>query len=212
MPGKCYIVFIMKILNEEEKNLHWNTVLVEGIKGCVVGAGLAAGLVALVKKRYPTHYMKFNTSLKAAMWAMPTIATGAFFADDGSWKFDEKMYRSEYYEQLEQEKLEKWNKLSTGDKAFTMVNENKYKIIITAWAASLYGSWHFVNKDKYMTTAQKAVQARVYAQAITVVLLLGTLVLSMHEQELAKKEPKPVPEWKRYLDEQEAAKKSGEHA
>lgn len=59
-----------------------------------------------------------------------------------------------------------------------------------------------------MTLAQKAVQARVYAQAITVVLLLGTLLLSMHERELAAKEPAPVPEWKRYLAEQEAAKKN----
>ncbi|SGZ56826.1 CIC11C00000004540 [Sungouiella intermedia] len=198
----------MKILDDEERNEHWNTVLVEGIKGCVVGAGCAALFVGAVKRRYPTHYLKFNLSIKAAMWAMPTIGMGAFFADDGSWKFDEKMYRSDYLQELEKQKLERWEKLSTSDKAFTLVNDNKYKIIISAWAASLYGSWYFVNKDKYMTVAQKAVQARVYAQAITVVLLLSTLLLSMHERELAAKEPAPVPEWKRYLAEQEAAKKN----
>lgn len=198
----------MKILDDEERNEHWNTVLTEGIKGCVVGAGCAALLVGAVKAKWPAHYMKFNSSIKTAMWAMPTVSVGAFFADDGSWKFDEKMYRSDYLQTLENQKLEHWNHLSTSDKAFTLVNDNKYKIIITAWAASLYGSWHFVNKDKYMTVAQKAVQARVYAQAITVVLLLGTLLLSMHERELAAKEPAPVPEWKRYLAEQEAAKKN----
>lgn len=196
----------MKILDDEERNAHWNTVLREGAKGCVVGFGCAGVLVSLVKKRYPAHYMKFNSSIKAAMWAMPTISMGAFFADDGSWKFDEEMYRGDYYKKIEQEKLEKWNSLSNSDKAFTLVNDNKYKIIVSAWAASLYGSWYFVNKDKYMTVAQKAVQARVYAQAITVVLLLGTLLLNMHERELQAKEPAPVPEWKRYLDEQEAAK------
>lgn len=198
----------MKILNDEERNEHWNIVLVEGAKGCVVGAGCAALLVGAVKRRWPTHFTKFNTSLKTAMWAMPTIGMGAFFADDGSWKYDEKMYRADYLQTVEQEKLDRWLHLSTGDKAFTLVNDNKYKIVIGAWAASLYGSWHIVNKDKYMTVAQKAVQARVYAQAITVVLLLGTLLLSMHERELAAKEPAPVPEWKRYLAEQEAAKKN----
>lgn len=201
----------MKLLNDQEKNDHWNVVLKEGAKGCVVGLGVAATLVTFMKRRHPVHYQKFNSSIKAAMWAMPTIASGAFFADDGSWKYDEQMYRSDYLKQLEQEKLEHWNRLSTSDKAFTVVNDNKYKIVLGAWAASMYGSWHFVNKDKYMTVAQKAVQARVYAQAITVVLLLGTLLLSMHERELAAKEPAPVPEWKRYLAEQESAKE-GRHA
>jgi len=52
-----------------------------------------------------------------------------------------------------------------------------------------------------MTTAQKLVQARVYAQALTVALLLGTLFLSMREAELKKSEPEPIPEWKKYLEE-----------
>lgn len=197
----------MKILDDEEKNAHWNAVLYEGIKGTIVGVGLAAGLVAYVKKRHPIPYKGFNTSIKTCMWAMPTISMGAFFADEGSVKFDEETHRSEYLQRIEAEKLQRWEKLSPSDKAFHVVNDNKYKLIIGAWGASLWGSWTLVNKDKYMTTAQKAVQARVYAQAITVVLLLGTILLSMREQELAKQNPPPVPEWKRFLDEQESLKK-----
>lgn len=201
----------MKILNEEEKDDHWNTVLIEGAKGCVIGLGVAAGLVTLVKKKRPQQWQQMNTSIRAAMWAIPTVAVAAFAADDGSWKYDEQKNRSEYYKQLEQQNADRWNKLSTSDKAFTVVNDNKYKLIIGAWAASMYGLWHFVNKDKYMTVAQKAVQARVYAQAITVVLLLSTLLLNMHERELKQDEPAPVPEWKRYIAEQEA-RKGGDHA
>ncbi|KAM9889742.1 hypothetical protein OXX79_011935 [Metschnikowia pulcherrima] len=203
----------MKILNDDEKDSHWQAVLVEGVKGTVIGAGLAGLLVAGVKRRYPIPYRNFSTSIKAAMWAMPTISMAAFYADEGSVKFDEQTYRSDYLNKLEQERLERWNNLSTGDKIFTQVNDNKYKIIVGAWAASLWGSWEIVNKDKYMTTAQKAVQARVYAQAITVVLLLGTLLLSMHEKKLEEGLPQPVPEWKRYLEEQESNKQSAlQHA
>ncbi|OBA24542.1 hypothetical protein METBIDRAFT_10678 [Metschnikowia bicuspidata var. bicuspidata NRRL YB-4993] len=198
----------MKILNDEERDSHWQTVLIEGLKGTVVGAGLAGLMVAGVKRRYPVPYKNFNASIKAAMWAMPTISMAAFYADDGSVKFDEQTHRSDYLEKVEKERLERWETLSTGDKIFTKVNDNKYKIIVGAWAASLWGSWAIVNKDKYMTTAQKAVQARVYAQAITVVLLLGTLLLSMHEKKLADSLPAPVPEWKRYLDEQESEKQA----
>lgn len=197
----------MKILDDEERNAHWNAVLRQGAIGTVVGLGVSAGIVTFMKRKQPLRYQSFNASLKTAMWVMPTITIGAFFADEGSVKFDEEMHRSDYLNQQEAEKLKEWNKMSLSDQIFTRVNDNKYKIIISAWALSLWGSWHFVNKDKYLSTTQKAVQARVYAQAITVALLLGTVLLSMHVQELKKKQPPPVPEWKKFLDEQESHKK-----
>lgn len=196
----------MKILADEEKNAHWNAVLWEGAKGTAIGLGASAALVFGVKRRYPQQFSHFSASIKAAMWAMPTVSVAAFWADEGSVKFDEAQYRGDFIENVEKQKLDQWEKLSFADKTFTKINDNKYKIIISAWAASLWGSWHIVNKDKYMTVAQKAVQARVYAQAITVVLLLLTILLSMHEQKLKKDQPAPVPEWKKFLDEKEAEK------
>lgn len=195
----------MKIINDEERNAHFKFVSRQGLKGCLVGAGAAALLVAGVKRKYPMQYRKFNTSIKAAMWAMPIVSLGAFFADEGSVKFDEQNYRSEYFENVKKDKDQAWNKLSTPDKIFTFANDNKYKIILSAWASAMLGSWTLVNRDKYLTTAQKAVQARVYAQAITVVLLLGTLLLSLHQKKLEESRPKPVPEWKRFLEEQQAS-------
>ncbi|CAK7901926.1 respiratory supercomplex factor 2, mitochondrial [[Candida] anglica] len=197
----------MKILSDEEKNAHWNVVLKEGAKGCVVGAAISVGLFAFVKHRHPVRYRSMSGSIKAAMFAMPTISMGAFFADEGSVDFDRHVYQSDYLKQREEEELAQWNKLSTGDKAFSKLNDNKYKVIIGAWAASLYGSWKLVDRDTIMTKSQKAVQARVYAQAITVVLLLGTILMSMHEAELKKDQPAPVPEWKRFLEEQESKKR-----
>lgn len=195
----------MKILSDEEKVAHSKTLLVEGAKGTAVGLGVAWGLVTFMKKKYPARWASYNMSIRACMWALPLVALGAYWADEGSLKFDEQRYRSDYFLKMEKDELERWNKLSTGDKAFTVVNDNKYKIIVGAWAASLYGSWVVVNKDQYMSRAQKIVQARVYAQGITVLLLLCTILLSVHEAELKKKEPPPVPEWKKYLEEQKAA-------
>ena len=178
----------MKILSDEEKNEHWNVVLQEGAKGTLVGLGLSFGLVTLIKKKNPAAYSHFNASMKAALWAMPTISSAAFFADQGSVRYDEQKYRSDYYLKLEEEQESKWGKMTTGEKIATSLNQHKYKIIIGAWAGSLYGSWRIVD--------------RVYAQGITVVLLLSTIILSMYEADLKKKQPPPVPEWKRYLDEQ----------
>lgn len=197
----------MKIIDEEEKNASINNMLIEAAKGITVGLGVSYGLYRFIRYRYPVGYTKFSTSVKASIWAMPTISLGAFFADEGTVKFSEKNTRSDYLERLEKEKLESYKNLSTTDQVLSKLNEHKYKIIVGSWAASLWGSWKIVNKDKYMTTAQKAVQARVYAQAITVVLLLGTILLSMHEEKINKGKPAPVPEWKKFLDEQEAKKK-----
>lgn len=191
----------MKILSDEERNAHWNEVLKEGLKGCVVGLGVSFGLVTYMKRRHLAAYKTMNTSVRASMWAMPIITMGAFYADEGSVRFDEQQHRSEYLLKQEQERLQRWNQLSTQDQVLTKLNEHKYKVIVGAWAASLYGSWKIVNRDMYMSVAQKAVQARVYAQAITVVLLLGTILLSMHEKKLEAARPPEVPEWRKYLEE-----------
>lgn len=200
----------MKILSDEEKNAHWNAVLYEGAKGCAVGAGVAFGLVTYMKKRHAVNYGRMSASVKSALWAMPVITIGAFYADEGSVKFDEEWHRSSYLKQKEAEEMKKWNGLAWSDQLFYKVNNNKYSLIVGAWAASLYGSWKLVNRDKFMSASQKAVQARVYAQAITVVLLLGTILMSLHEQELRKREPEAVPEWKKYLQEQSEKKKEQE--
>ncbi|EGW30240.1 uncharacterized protein SPAPADRAFT_63858 [Spathaspora passalidarum NRRL Y-27907] len=196
----------MKIITEEEKYEHQKHILIEGLKGCAIGAAVGFGIVKYMKTKQPLQYAKFNSSVRAAIYAMPAITIGAFYADQGSVDFDEDKYRSDYLKKQEAAALERYNKLSPSDKFLHKLNENKYSLIISTWAASLYGSWTLVNRDKYMTKAQKIVQARVYAQALTVVLLLGTILLSVHEAELKKKEPAPVPEWKRYLDEQESLK------
>ncbi|CUM63248.1 uncharacterized protein PRCAT00000819001 [Priceomyces carsonii] len=200
----------MKILSDEEKNAHWNAVLYEGAKGFGIGLVGSFLLVQGVKRRYPLRFSQFNPSIKTAMWIMPTISLAAFFADQGSVKFDETRYRSDYIQQVQDEQIKKWDNLSLSEKLLLKLDENKYKIIITTWAASLYGSWHIINRDKYMTTAQKAVQARVIAQAITVVLLLGTILLSVHESEMKKLEPAEVPEWKKFLEEEQQRKKHAE--
>lgn len=197
----------MKIITEEEKRAHKQHVLIENIKGCVVGAMAGVGLIQYVKRRYPVKYTKLSWSIRAAMFAMPTITIGAFFADDGSIQFDHDKYQGDYKIKIQQEKQELYDKLSQQEKIFHNLNENKYSIIVAAWAASLYGSWKIVDRDMYMSKSQKIVQARVYAQAITVVLLLSTILLSMQESKIKAKQPAAMPEWKRYLAEQEEIKK-----
>ncbi|RLV94041.1 Respiratory supercomplex factor 2 mitochondrial [Spathaspora sp. JA1] len=197
----------MKILTSEEKQAHISHVIAEGSKGLIYGAVLSAGIFTYLKKRHPIKFKKFNPSIKTCIVTMPTIAVGAFWADQGSWEFDQKMHQSDFQEAKLMEEFREWNSLSLSNKIFTVLSNNKYQIIIGAWAASLYGSWVFVNRDKIMSGTQKAVQARMYAQGITVILLLGTILLAMKEEEINKSKPAPIPRWKRIIMEKEAEEK-----
>lgn len=197
----------MKILDTEEREAHIAHITHEGVKGLFVGSMISAGLFAYLKFKQPVKFSHFNTSIKTCIFAMPTIASGAFFADQGSVEFDKQMHQLDYTTKKTLEEFRAWNNLSASDKFIHSLNNNKYSIIIGAWAASLYGSWALVNRDKIMTTAQKMVQARMYAQGLTIVLLLGTIVLSMKEQEMEKLQPKPIPEWQQILNDREQAKK-----
>ncbi|KAI5951340.1 hypothetical protein KGF54_004414 [Candida jiufengensis] len=197
----------MKIISDDEKNAHMNYVLSEGFKGLVYGGALSAGVFSFFKFKRPQTFASFSPSVKAAMLTMPTIALGAFWADQGSWEFDKKMHQSEYNNNEILKKHKEFDSLPLSDKIVTKLNDHKYQIIIGVWGLSLYGSWVVINRDKYMTTSQKLVQSRVVAQAVSVLLLLATLFLSMKDKELKKNQPEPIPEWKRVVQEQEAKNK-----
>lgn len=54
----------------------------------------------------------------------------------------------------------------------------------------MWGSWVYVNRDPLLTKTQKFVTARMYAQFLTVGLLLASIGLSMYEENLNKKNKK----------------------
>lgn len=57
--------------------------------------------------------------------------------------------------------------------------ENRYGIIGASWVVSMAVSLGLVGRNKYLTGSQKLVQARVYAQALTVGLLVATAALEI---------------------------------
>jgi hypothetical protein len=57
--------------------------------------------------------------------------------------------------------------------------ENRYPIVTASWVASIGTAFGIVSRDKYLTTAQKLVQARVYAQGLTLAVLLLTALFEV---------------------------------
>ncbi|CDK25425.1 unnamed protein product [Kuraishia capsulata CBS 1993] len=193
----------MKLLTEEEVKAHNTATLHGGIKGAIAGTIVSIGIYAIAPKKYPRLF-QLPWSIRTAVAIIPPTLATSIWAEESSSAFDKKMYSSDYTQQKTLEEYSRWHGLSTSDKAVEVLSEHKYKIITALWAASMWGSWVFVNKDKIMTTTQKIVQARMYAQFITVGLLLGTVALSMYEENHnLKKVGVEDDDWKQILKEEQ---------
>jgi hypothetical protein len=72
----------------------------------------------------------------------------------------------------------KWNALTTTEKIKDWSARNQYTIIGGSWVASLGIAFGVVARNKYQTFPQKLVQARMYAQFLTVGVLLASGVLA----------------------------------
>ncbi len=197
----------MKILTSEEIKEQRDYT----IKGAALGAaaGLAISLVGMkvLPRRFP--HMKFGTlpwSVRTAMFIVPPTVLTVICAEEASNKYDALKYSSQYNEESQRESNQEWEKLTTGQKVIESLSTHKYKIITSAWAGSLWGSWHLIDRDPIMTRPQKIVQARMYAQFITVLLLLGTIGLTTWEASLNgnstgnKRQKQEDQRWKHALE------------
>jgi hypothetical protein len=60
--------------------------------------------------------------------------------------------------------------------------ENRYSIVFGSWVASMGIAFGMVQRNKYLTGAQKLVQARVYAQGLTVLVLLASFAFETNDK------------------------------
>jgi hypothetical protein len=60
--------------------------------------------------------------------------------------------------------------------------ENRYSIVFGSWVASMGIALGIVQRNKYLSGAQKLVQARVYAQGLTVAVLLASFAFETNDK------------------------------
>lgn len=177
----------MKLLSKQEEDEHYAAVLRGGIGGGA--AGLAIGLAGnyLLNRRSP-----FYRSLTIPLRAFFVSSTGTFFAIVYADRYS-RQYEASRHEELhafkdstQQRIAEAKANMTTGEKVQDWFRENRYPIVMTSWLASMGGSLAWVARDKYLSTSQKIVQARVYAQGLTLAVLVATAALEVADQRRRK--------------------------
>lgn len=170
----------MKFPTKEELNEYTTALAVGGLKGMAVGSVISLGLWKYTQHKWP-QFRNYGTSLRTFAAIFPPLAMGITTMEFASRDFESVRYgyNGRPANAIVIKKDAKELEPSLSQRALLFCSDNKYKIIMGAWAGSLAGSFWLVNRDKYMTKSQKIVQARMYAQGLTVVLLLASMALSV---------------------------------
>ncbi|KAH6664106.1 hypothetical protein B0J14DRAFT_252107 [Halenospora varia] len=164
----------MKILTKEEEEAHYNATLKGGINGGILGLVVGGAAVYASHKRFP-NFRALTLPLKTFLVTSSGTFTAIINADRSSRNYEAvrdpaRQYRDRATKDLEAVKANE----TTFQKFKEWGRENRYPIVTASWVASLGIALGLVGRNPYLTKAQKLVQARVYAQGLTLAILIAT--------------------------------------
>ncbi|KAK9377498.1 uncharacterized protein V1513DRAFT_422759 [Lipomyces chichibuensis] len=161
-----------------EKEGHWPYVLKRALPvGCItLSAGYAANRYII--KHYPKsapRNVSMRTFLMIGSFLMGFVTTTEVY----SLKYERMVMNK--INNIDERQIRRDIQLpkTVTDEALEYINNNRFKVFLSAWLASLAGAGYMVSRDRYMTTSQKVVQARMYAQGFTLLLIVGSAGLAM---------------------------------
>lgn len=176
----------MKILRNEEREAHVAHISSEGAKGAFYGALLSLGIFSYIRLTYPVKFRQMSSSVKTCVLVLPTVATVAFFADQGSVDFDREIHKSKENEERMLSEFRAWQKKSETDKFMSSVCTNKYKVITGTWLASSYGSYYHFNNNSTLGQAEKLLNTKKSIGALSAAALLTTATFYIKDRAARK--------------------------
>jgi len=163
----------MKVLSKEEEAAHYSEVVKGGTFGGIFGLGLGIGGVLLASRRYPAFRgltLPFRTFLVTSTGTFGAIV----YADRYSRTFQRAQDPMSGYRDASARAADAARASESGYQRFVEFGrEHRYSIVFGAWVASMAVAMAIVGRSP-MSTAQKLVQARVYAQGLTIAVLIAS--------------------------------------
>lgn len=137
----------------------------------------------LASRRFHT-IRNLTTPMKAFLTTSSGTFIGIIAADHASREFETQQNAEKLWYENREERLraEEMRGLSFADRAKAFARREKYKIIGATWIASIVGSFMLVNRNPFLSSSQKIVQARVYAQGLTLGVLCASAAFEISDQ------------------------------
>ncbi|CAK3853767.1 related to mitochondrial hypoxia responsive domain [Lecanosticta acicola] len=165
----------MKILTPEEQQEHYNATVKGGTLGGLIGTAAGTLGVYAATMRYPA-FRSLSLPFRAFLATSSGTFTAIIAADRYSRYYEASRHPEKNYKD-EQETLQEQlaSQKSTKERVIGWLQENRYSIVFGSWVASMSAAMGIVGRNPYLTTQQKLVQARVYAQGFTLAAVICSL-------------------------------------
>jgi hypothetical protein len=164
----------MKIISKEEEAAHYKQVMRGGLVGGT--SGLALGMVGVLGASrkwaaFRSLSLPFRTFLVTSTGTFGAIVT----AERYSVRFQKSRDPMNFYKDESQRAIEEARRAEAPFQRFTdWGRQNRYTIVGVSWLAAMGVALALVGRNRFLTTSQKLVQARVYAQGLTLAVLIAT--------------------------------------
>ncbi|CAF9924048.1 hypothetical protein IMSHALPRED_006070 [Imshaugia aleurites] len=172
----------MKILTKEEEKAHYNETLKGGALGGAAGLALGVGGVFAAGARFPA-FRQLTLPLRAFLITSSSTFGAIVTADRFSRSFESSRHPEEgYQDEAARIQAEQEAQKSSYERFMDWGKEYRYPIVGTSWVLGMGIALGVVGRSPYLSTQQKLVQARVYAQTITIAVLCATAVFEVGDR------------------------------
>ncbi|KAI0092726.1 hypothetical protein BDY19DRAFT_502019 [Irpex rosettiformis] len=205
----------MKFATQEELEGHHRATVRGALEGLAAGFAISIPGGFYLNRKWPA-FRALPVQLKSLAAIIVILPLYAIQAERRGVEFDESTWTGAGMKEIERVKTQEqlhWESLSTKDKFKEWAMKNQYKVILGSWAASMGIAGAIVMANRHQTYAQKIVQARMWAQGLTVGVLIGAGVLTQSQRAEAFKERQVDHSWaniiegQKQIEEEESRKK-----
>ncbi|WVQ85381.1 hypothetical protein IAT38_007546 [Cryptococcus sp. DSM 104549] len=199
----------LKIVTNEGLRGYTDATINGGIRGTILAVGLSIPTHFILHKRSPV-YRALPLPLKALVYVTIGVPCISICGEKAGEAFNRSQYTGVGQKELdyeEQREQDRWAKMTTWQKTGDWAARHKYGVVGAGWAASMALAFGIVARNPYQSTSQKIVQARMWAQGLTVALLLGSAALTGIDTSSSAPGEEPQDEgdhtWRRILEQDE---------
>ncbi|KAH9894457.1 hypothetical protein C8Q73DRAFT_695626 [Cubamyces lactineus] len=209
----------MKLVSKEELDAQQHATIIGGLKGFAGGLAFALPASYVLHRRWH-YYRALPPSLKALGVILVAVPSFVISAEHAGQRFEEERWTGAGKAELDAVQARqkaKWETMTTGQKISDFAKRHEYGIILTSWATALVGSFTYIMRDPYQSTPQKIVQARMWAQGLTIGIIIAAGVLT-HSQRAKKYDEEedhrihhiaPDHSWRDILEQEERERAQG---
>jgi len=194
----------MKIVTQEEIDGHSSATIRGAAEGALGSAAVAIPLSILLNRRWAS-YRALPLSLKALGTVLVVAPCLSIQAERRGLEFDRAHWTGAGRMELDREAAEegaRWDALSMKEKIGDWGVRHQYSIIMGSWVLSMAVAGSIIAKDRHQTLPQKIVQVRMWAQGLTIGILIGAGILTHSKRQAALEHRQVDHSWKALLAEQ----------